>query len=283
MDELLAALALADFSYRGNQPPTEWMSTMSVATARVELYNLPTSTTTVVDYLWVKARSTGFLSTMLATDSDYPDYTDYATATFGVGSGVWDARMVWNEAHLENDQRKANTLNNERFWEVVEAPVQTRFDAAYTPVPDRKAQAEAMAVMRRRENQQAEMIKNLERRIETLSADITDGADSRLIPFWEQAGENATEAGFCPEYDRMAEMMNGVRRTKTYRVRVARTVTYTEYVTIEVSIPSDPNGTSSRELMRAINEQGLLDGEEDWENGGDFSFGDEEVDDYDVI
>jgi hypothetical protein len=277
MDDLLAALALADFSYRGNRPPTEWMSTMSVATARVELYSLPGSTGSVItDYAFVKRHLTepNFRS-YLATDM-FPE------SQTGVGSAVWDVRSIWNEAHVTNDHVNAVIENNNRELSF------DRFDAAINHVrlvsvePDRKAQADAMAVLRRREAQQAEMIKNLERRIELLSADITDGADTRLIPFWDKASENADEAGFCPEYDRMAEMMNGVRRSKTYTVRMSRTVTYTEYATIEVSIPSDPNGTSSRELMRAINDQELLTGDEDWEGDSDMSYGDEEVDDYDL-
>jgi hypothetical protein len=245
---------------------------MSVATARVELYTLPGSTGSVVaDYAFVKRHLTATnFNAYLATDM-FPE------SQTGVGSAVWDVRSIWNEAHVTNDQFDAIVSNQTRQdWGLV-AGASLIEDANRT---NRKAQAEAMAVLRRREAQQAEMIKNLERRIETLSADITDGADSRLIPFWGLASENADEAGFCPEYDRMAEMMNGVRRTKTYSVRLSRTVTFTEYANIEVGVPSDANGTSRSELLSAIHEQGLST--DDWESDNDMSYGEEEVDDYDL-
>lgn len=55
--------------------------------------------------------------------------------------------------------------------------------------------------------------------------EITDGADPRLIPFWEKASRIADHAGFCSEYDRMAEAMNGLRRERDYEVATLVSIT----------------------------------------------------------
>lgn len=64
---------------------------------------------------------------------------------------------------------------------------------------------------------------------------ITDGADPRLVDFWEKAGRIADHADFCDEYDRLAEAMNGTQREREWdvvmdvqlTVRVTRTVNAT--------------------------------------------------------
>lgn len=64
---------------------------------------------------------------------------------------------------------------------------------------------------------------------------ITDGADARLVDFWEKAGRIADHADFCNEYDRLAEAMNGTPRERDWyvslevqlTVRVSRTVSST--------------------------------------------------------
>ena len=135
-----------------------------------------------------------------------------------------------------------------------------------------------MAAMRRREAQAAATIKALELRLAAMSEDITDGADSRLVAFWAKAHENANEAGFCPEYDRMAEMMDGPRRTIEVEVYLSRTVTYTETARVTVTIDNPSSYLSGDDLLEAA-----CDAEPEWEldsDGGE-SNDDERVTDYD--
>ena len=54
---------------------------------------------------------------------------------------------------------------------------------------------------------------------------ITDGADARLIDFWDKAGRIADHADFCQEYDRLAEAMNGTPRSRDWEVEAEVTVT----------------------------------------------------------
>lgn len=56
---------------------------------------------------------------------------------------------------------------------------------------------------------------------------ITDGSDHRLTEFWAKAQRVAETAGFCSEFDRIAEELGGPARrlswsgTATYRVTVS--------------------------------------------------------------
>ncbi|KDA04651.1 hypothetical protein DC31_05825 [Microbacterium sp. CH12i] len=54
---------------------------------------------------------------------------------------------------------------------------------------------------------------------------ITDGADARLLDFWDKAGRIADHADFCQEYDRLAEAMNGTPRNRDWEVEAEVTVT----------------------------------------------------------
>lgn len=64
---------------------------------------------------------------------------------------------------------------------------------------------------------------------------ITDGSDPRLEDFWEKGGRIADAAGFCEEYDRIADALNGTPRTRDWdvvtdvqiTVRVSRCVSAT--------------------------------------------------------
>ena len=90
---------------------------------------------------------------------------------------------------------------------------------------------------------------------------ITDGADSRLVAFWERAGEIADEEGFCNEYDRLAESFNGVPRERDFEVRLDVTVTLTVYKSVTArdsdsagSIASDE--IDSDDVIEAIRSRG---------------------------
>lgn len=66
---------------------------------------------------------------------------------------------------------------------------------------------------------------------------ITDGADPRLLDFWEKAGRIADHANFCEEYDRLADAMNGTPREREWDVvtdvQITLTVTRTVTATTE--------------------------------------------------
>lgn len=66
---------------------------------------------------------------------------------------------------------------------------------------------------------------------------ITSGDDPRLETFWEKAGRIADYAGYCDEYDRMAEALDGPRRSRDYDVEVE--VTVNVRVTMTVSAESE--------------------------------------------
>jgi hypothetical protein len=54
---------------------------------------------------------------------------------------------------------------------------------------------------------------------------ITDGADPRLVEFWDRAGRIADHADFCEEYDRLADAMNGVARQREWEVTAQAIIT----------------------------------------------------------
>jgi hypothetical protein len=60
---------------------------------------------------------------------------------------------------------------------------------------------------------------------------ITDGADPRLTTFWDRAGRIADHADYCEEYDRMAEALNGPRRSREYEVTLEVSVNVRIYLT----------------------------------------------------
>lgn len=55
---------------------------------------------------------------------------------------------------------------------------------------------------------------------------ITTGSDPRLHDFWVLAGETADTEGFCDEYDRIAEAMDGVPRAREWNVEMEVTLTF---------------------------------------------------------
>ena len=77
----------------------------------------------------------------------------------------------------------------------------------------------------------AELERNLaetRQRLTTAESDqITAGSDPRLHDFWVRAGETADTEGFCDEYDRIAEAMDGVPREREFNVEMEVTVTFT--------------------------------------------------------
>lgn len=86
---------------------------------------------------------------------------------------------------------------------------------------------------------------------------ITDGADPRLIDFWEKAGRIADYADFCEEYDRLAEAMNGPGREREYEVQlevtvtlqVTRTVNAQDSETAECYARDDLDGDTLRDAL----------------------------------
>lgn len=172
--------------------------------------------------------------------------------------------MIWNEAHIQNDHITAQLLNEAYS---VTAPV----------VLSREAQAHALAVMHAREERTLTLLASAEEelvrlraKLSDLRSPIVDGSDERLGEFWEKAGEAANEAGFCPEYDRIAELLGGPGRTITYDVELR--VTHTSTVTVTV-----PRGTDlDRYVLRAnVDLDDIVNGEQ-----SDIDWDDVEVTDY---
>lgn len=93
---------------------------------------------------------------------------------------------------------------------------------------------------------------------------ITDGADPRLIDFWEKAGRIADHADFCQEYDRLAEAMNGTPRERewdvtldiTVSLQVTRTVTARD---ADDAIDYARDGLDRDEVIEAVRMNGWDD------------------------
>ena len=60
--------------------------------------------------------------------------------------------------------------------------------------------------------------------LERLRAPISDGADARLVPFWDKARRIATGAGYCGEFDRIASALGGPQRRLAWEGAVSVTV-----------------------------------------------------------
>lgn len=246
---------------------------MSVATVtRVELYNLhpatynraPGQTPATVDYQFYKSYPEAFLR-MLRLEA----YTDTAN-TCPVSSALWEARKLWNDAHIENDERTAILENNRRFWDAVESPV--------VPAPvelDRSAQAVALMAMRRREAELTSRVAALKVQVDRLSGQVK-GDDERLTDFWQLAMDEATEQSHCGEYDNMAAVLGGPRRRLTYIVTLERTVTYTERCDVTVEVSPDSDGEIDQSEAQAQAEEMASD----WESQGDEDWSDVSVYDY---
>ena len=67
--------------------------------------------------------------------------------------------------------------------------------------------------------------------LERLRAPISDGADARLVPFWDKARRIATSAGYCGEFDRIASALGGPQRRLSWEGAVS------VEVTVSVDVP----------------------------------------------
>lgn len=67
---------------------------------------------------------------------------------------------------------------------------------------------------------------------EARDGQIRDGSDHRLEHFWDKVERVATAAGFCDEYDRIAEAMGGPRREREFQtqITISLDVTISDYV-----------------------------------------------------
>lgn len=76
-------------------------------------------------------------------------------------------------------------------------------------------------------------VAQLEAEVQRLRTEqITDGGDHRLVEFWDKAGRIADHAGFCEEYDRLADALNGVPREREWDVAIDVTVNLRVYRTV---------------------------------------------------
>lgn len=109
-------------------------------------------------------------------------------------------------------------------------------------------------------------------RAEQLEADIatardeqiTDGADHRLVEFWDAAGEVATDHDMCGEYDRMVEAVDGITRERDFDVAMDVTVTLRVYRTVtatthDAAIETAECDVDQYDVAEAIRENGWED------------------------
>lgn len=182
-----------------------------------------------------------------------------------------EAAQTFNEASIENAHHDA--LAEKWTRDYLSTPV------VVPPVESRQSQANALAAMRRREAQAIEELTaikleraKLQGRITELSEPVTRGNDERLVEFWNLAADAANEAGFCPEYDRIAEAMGGVSRedmTIDYTVDLQIVAN----VSVNISLPrgADVDIDAISNAYTRSDIEGLID----------VSWGDIEVTNYD--
>lgn len=92
-------------------------------------------------------------------------------------------------------------------------------------------------------------VAELERQLNAArSEQITDGADPRLIEFWERAGRIADHADFCQEYDRLAEAMNGTPRERDWTVTMELSITVTVDISVSATTGEDAED-NARDLL----------------------------------
>ena len=175
-----------------------------------------------------------------------------ATFLSHLGTPLTDsaAKKVWHEAQwldvLFDAHRMNRDFDHERAFSTSIDLAPVELSAHERDVAAAQRQAEALGasfaqreklraiVTERRDAQRALVdaqttITQLQERIEQLRFEqITDGNDERLIDFWERAAQKASDENYCGEYDRMAELLGGPGRERSYVV--------TTLVTIEVSV-----------------------------------------------
>lgn len=153
------------------------------------------------------------------------------------------AHAIWQEAVIENAHRDALQIENYRT-----TGAHITLTATIEPLTverdeqNREAQANALAVMRSREERTLRDLATAQAELERLRAPITEGSDERLKDFWRQAAQIATSEGFCPEYDRLAARMGGLRRdemTARYEVDVELEFRFTRSVSVSVIATSE--------------------------------------------
>lgn len=106
-----------------------------------------------------------------------------------------------------------------------------------------RAQAAEAAALQRAAEAEAEV-----QRLRT--EQILDGADPRLVGFWDKAGRIADYADFCDEYDRLAEELNGVPREREFEVRMEVELTFTVYKTVTARNEDDAEEVAREDLDR---------------------------------
>jgi hypothetical protein len=153
---------------------------------------------------------------------------------------------IEQEAWQENSQRPAGEDTGERIARALGAN-DAQLAKLRTLVQDRRdAQREA---------------ETLRTRLAAAEGQITDGSDPRLTDFWERAQEQATDAGYCSEYDRMAEMLGGPQRRTPGHIHIAVTV----HARVDVADVDDPEWDMEAARESAIEE--LRNGEGSFEEG----------------
>lgn len=109
-----------------------------------------------------------------------------------------------------------------------------RFNVAPGPRVEDIETAWTLALVEEQHRRDQATIDDLTARLHAAQTEqIIDGADPRLVRFWERAGRIADEADFCREYDRLADELNGVPRERDWTVSldIALTVSLTRTVT----------------------------------------------------
>ena len=134
------------------------------------------------------------------------------------------------------------------------------------PVTDRRGSyAGELARVQAELTAAREQIAERDRTINGLRFDqITDGADARLVTFWEKGGRIADAADFCQEYDRIAEALGGPRREREYEVEAEVTVrirvTYTTTATSEEEADENAHqGIDFDDALAAYRDNGYED------------------------
>lgn len=232
IDRLVSMRRLAQVRSTKGKAMTDTLAIPAVPNMLRATVDLAPRIQSTVSAYWLQQGPTE--SAAIIGDADAGDYWHYRPDTWDEWplSSVQNTRLflrIWDDAQAENAWRE--------LWD--EAHAENALRSGDGPVEDDAADRVARAlganeaqlaklrqlVQDRRDAQrEAETLRaqlaQTRTELSVAQAEITDGGDERLIPFWERAAEQATNAGYCSEYDRMAEMLNGLPRERAYDVEV---------------------------------------------------------------
>jgi len=107
-----------------------------------------------------------------------------------------------------------------------------------------------------------ERITTLSEQASALRSEQVEGSDARLTEFWSKAERVASHAGFCSEYDRMADAMGGPARMLEWEGYTSVTLELT--FTVPVSGVATPAEIDEHTMTYDLDDDTILEGAKEY-------------------